>query len=161
MVTCCTVVCCAASLLQLREQPYSKNTTGTHNTIMMHICAVSDLLLTHAATSGYNGSHGATAASAYGTQSHDRYSQAYGSTALQSQTPSSPYGAATVGGYGGGSYGAPAPNAFAGAAPPPVRAQVCARTCLNRPCVPSRLTASLQCNTDVDFETLKPKHSCL
>ncbi|KAL3153542.1 hypothetical protein ABBQ38_011870 [Trebouxia sp. C0009 RCD-2024] len=87
------------------------------------------------ATSGYNGGPGSVGGTAYGVQGYDPYGHtqhAYGSSTMQSQAPSSPYGRSAGGGYGSaggfGSTMAPPPNPYANAAaPPPIRSPVSQR----------------------------------
>ena len=84
------------------------------------------------AASGYNGGPGSVGGTAYGVQGYDPYGHtqhAYGSSAMQPQAPSSPYGRSAAGAYGGAggfasAMGAP-PNPYAtAAAPAPTRSPV-------------------------------------
>lgn len=88
------------------------------------------------ATSGYNGGPGSVGGTTYASHGYDPYGQtqhaqhAYGTSAMQPQAPSSPYGRSGGGAYGGGggfgsAMGAPPANPYAtAAAPVPARSLV-------------------------------------
>ena len=95
-------------------------------------------------SSGYNGGPGSVGGTTYGAHGYDPFGQsqhgqraqhAYGSSAMQPQAPSSPYGRSAGGAYGGGggfgsAMGAPPANPYAtAAAPAPARSSVRHMSC--------------------------------